>query len=190
MHRYAGVVIVSVLVAVGVSACGSSKKSSTPTTAPPQTATHPIASIPSPSPATTLDAAFVSRANAVCARAKRAIDAHGQFPYANFDPLRPDVTLLPKVGAFFAATQSIGDRLPNELRDLGTPRNAVSQWTQIVALARQDRTIADHQIKAAKASNAPAFVATVNAIHATGMQLGRVAITSGFSNSSPCNAIL
>jgi hypothetical protein len=159
-------------------------------TAASQTASGPATSIPSPTAATALDALFIARANAVCARAKRALDAKGQFPYQSFDPLHPQVTLLPKVGAFFAARRAIGDRVPAELQALGTPHNAASQWDQIVALSKQDRAIADRQIKAAEASDAPAFVATVNTIAATDKRLGQVALSSGFTRSSPCTAIL
>jgi hypothetical protein len=181
-------VTATVLVAFGISACGSSKKSSATTAASPTT-TSPVVSIPSPTPATAIDPVLIARANAICARAKTAIGAHGPFPYPNFDPLHPNTNLLPKIGAFFAATQPIADRVPRELRDLGTPHKAQREWTQIVALAQRSRTIGDRQIVAAKASNVPAFVATVNAIHANDMQLGRVALMSGFSTSSPCNAI-
>jgi hypothetical protein len=180
--------LVVALLVLAISGCGSSKKSaSTQTTG---TATHPVASSPSPAPASALDADFIAKANAVCARAKQALDARGQFPYRSFDPLHPDVKLLPKVGAFFAARRSIGDRVPGELQALGAPRKAASQWEQIVALSRQDRAIADRQIKAAEASDASAFVATVNAVAATDNRLGQIATSSGFSRSSPCGAIL
>jgi hypothetical protein len=95
-------VIAPILAAVGISACGSSSKTTSAATAPAQTAAHPTTSIASPSAATALDPALVARADAVCARAKTRLDAHGPFPYQNFDALHPDVKLLPKIGAFFA----------------------------------------------------------------------------------------
>jgi hypothetical protein len=177
----------ALLLVLAISGCGSSKKSASTAS---QTGARPVTSIPSPTPATALDAAFIAKANAICVRAKRALDAKGQFPYHSFDPLHPDVKLLPKVGAFFAARRAIGDRVPAELRALGTPKKAAGQWSQIVALSKQDRAIADRQIKAAEASDAPAFVATVNAIAATDQRLGKLALGSGFGQSSPCNAIL
>ena len=94
------------------------------------------------------------------------------------------------IGAFFAATQPIGDRVPRELRDLGSPRRGQGQWTQLLAFAKQGRAIADRQIAAAKASNVPAFVATVKAVHANYTQLGRLGLMNGFAASSPCSAIL
>ena len=189
MQRRFTIVITSILAALGA-ACGSSKKASSTAASTSQTQTRTATSIPSATTATALEPAFIARANAICARAKRSLDAHGQFPYQSFDPLKPDVKLLPKVGAFFAGTQSIADRVPVELRDLGTPRKAAVQWTRLVALAKQSRAIADRQIAAAKGSDAPAFVATVNEVSATQKQLERLGLESGFEASSPCTPIL
>ena len=182
--------IAALLLALVLAGCGGSKKGTGTSTAASQTASGPATSIPSPTAATAVDALFIAKANAICARAKRALDAKGQFPYQSFDPLHPQVTLLPKVGAFFAARRAIGDRVPTQLQALGTPHNAASQWDQMVALSRQDRAIADRQIKAAEASDAFAFAATVNAIAASDQRLGKLALSSGFHRSSPCSAIL
>ena len=189
MHIRYVFTFVTVVAAVSLSACGSSSKTPTATTAPAQTATRPTSSIASPSTATALDPAFVARANAVCARAKARLDAHGPFPYQSFDPLHPDVKLLPKVGVFFAQAQSTADRVPIELRQLGTPQKAQTLWNEMLALTKQDRAIADRQITAAMASNAAAFAATVNEVNATDMRLQKLALESGFPNSSPCTAI-
>jgi hypothetical protein len=182
-------VIAPIPAVVGISGCGSSNKTGSATTAPAQTATKSTTSSVIPSTATALKPAFVARANAVCVRAKTRIDAHGQFPYQNFDGLNLDVKLLPKIGTFFAQSQSASDRVPTELRQLGTPRQAQTQWSEMLTLTREDRAIADRQITAAKASNAAGFVATVNAIHATDTKFQALAQASGFSESSPCKAI-
>jgi hypothetical protein len=189
MKRRHVVGIATVLIAFGISGCGGSKKSGSAATTSPQTPTQPLVSIPSPSPATALEPAFIAKVNAACARAARTIAAHGKFPYPGFDALRPEVRLLPKIGAFFAATQSTADRLPTELRDLGTPRKGTILWGELVALAKQARAIADRQIKAAETANVPAFVATVNEAHATSTKLGRLAITGGVPPSSPCTEL-
>jgi hypothetical protein len=162
--------------------CGSSSNS---------TATsHTTASIPGPSASSQLDAAFIARANAVCARANVATEkAHGKFPYPSFNPLHPDPKLLPKVGAFFASSQAIGDRLPGELKALGDPQRNVALWHQMLALVRQSRTFAHQQVAAAQASNAPAFVATIHAVQPLAISLGRLAITAGFAVRSPCGQV-
>jgi uncharacterized lipoprotein len=181
--------IATVLAAVSLSACGSSSKTTSAASAPAQTPIHPAVSIASPTNATALEPAFAARINAVCARAKARLDARGPFPYQNFDALHPDVKLLPKIGAFFAQRQSVADRVPVELRQLGAPHKAQSLWSQMLVLAKQDRVIAVRQITAAKASDTTGFVATVNALHTTNMQLGKLAIESGLPVSSPCLAI-
>jgi hypothetical protein len=179
----------TVALLLGVAACGSSKKSGSAATAASSNAPPPAVSSAGTA-AKTLEAPFIARANAVCARAKAAIDAHGKFPYPTFDPLHPDVRLLPRIGAFFAATQAMADRVPRELRDLGSPRRARRQWAELVALVTQSRTIRDRQVAAAEASNVPAFVATVNAVQANQTRLEDVGSISGFTPASPCNAVL
>ena len=174
--------VVVLLPAAFFAGCGSSSNS---------TATsHTTASIPEPSASSRLDAAFIGRANAVCARANAATEkAHGKFPYSNFDPLHPDPGLLPKVGAFFASSQAIADRVPGELQALGDPRQNAALWHQMLSLSRQSRVIAHRQVAAAQASNVPAFVATVHAIESESMNLGRLAITAGFAERSPCGQV-
>jgi hypothetical protein len=189
MHIRFVFALVTVLAAIAMSACGSSSKTTSTATQPAPPGARPTTSIASPSPATALDPAFVARASAVCARAKTRIDTHGPFPYQTFDALHPDVRLLPKIGAFFAQSQATADRVPVELRQLGSPHNAQTLWSEMLVLAKQDRVIGDRQTTAAKASDVTAFVATVNAIHATDMQLQKLALEGGFPPSSPCTAI-
>jgi hypothetical protein len=189
MTRSASIAFASVVLLLGVAACGSSEKRGSAATAASSTAPPPAVSTPTTT-ANTLEASFIARVNAVCARAKATIGAHGKFPYPTFDPLHPDVKLLPKVGAFFATTQATSDRVPRELRKLGNPATGQGEWTQLVALATQSRLIADRQIAAAKASNVPAFIATVHAVQANEARLGQVGSASGFNSASPCNAVL
>jgi hypothetical protein len=161
-----------VIAVVLLSGCGSSKKS---TTAAPTTASS-----------TKIDPAFIARVDAVCARASKG---GAPFPYKNFNPEKPDVKLLPKVGAFFAKRQAIADAVPKQLRALGAPTTGQATWSQMLALATRSRAIADRQIKAAEASDVPGFVATVRAVGQVDNQLGRVANEAGFSNTSPCRMV-
>jgi hypothetical protein len=171
-----------VLFAAATSGCGSSSNSTG--------TSHTTASIPGPSASSALDAAFLSRANAVCTRANVAIEKiHGKFPYSTFDPLHPDPKVLPKVGAFFASSQAIADRVPGELRALGDPQRDAGSWHQMLTLARQSRAIGDRQVAAARASDATAFVATVREVESVHMKLGRLAITAGFTERSPCSQV-
>lgn len=177
-----------VLAALALAACGSSSKNSSASTLA-EARTRPTTSIPNPSAGSRLEAAFIARADGICARAKAKLDANGQFPFSSFDPQRPDPKLLPKVGAYFAARQTIADAVPAELAELGTPRGAQEVWSKMLALAKEDRSIADRQIVAAKASDSSAFIATLEPISHAEMQFGRDASVAGFTASSPCNSI-
>jgi hypothetical protein len=175
----AGVVLLPVACVAGCGGSSSSNVTSLTTTA-----------TPAPSASSPLDAAFIARANAICVRAIVAAEkAHGKFPYSNFEPLRPDPKLLPKVGAFFASSQAIADRVPGELQALGDPQQSVALWHQLLALTRQSRAVAHRQVAAAQASNAPAFVASVHEIESGDMNLRRLAITAGFAERSPCGQV-
>jgi hypothetical protein len=169
--RAATVVLATAAVLAG---CGSTKKQSSATSG-----TATVAS-------TRIDAPFIARVNAVCAGAAAGTP---RFPYPNFDPVHPDVKLLPKVGAFFAKRQAIADAVPRQLLKLGQPATGQGTWAQMVVLAARDRAIADRQIKAAEASDVRGFVATVNEISQVSSRLGQLANEAGFPTNSPCSMI-
>jgi hypothetical protein len=135
-----------------------------------------------------INPSFVARVNGVCARANAAIQAaHGAFPFPNFDPLHPDPATLPKVGAFFARSQSISDRVPARLEKLGKPRTGRITWNDLLRLAKRFQHIADRQIKAAQAADIPGFVATVRQLRATDTRIKHLGLKAGFQKSSPCS---
>lgn len=177
MGYTARVALASLVAAVLLSGCGSSKKATS-------TATTPAGSASSTS--SQIDAAFLRRVDAVCARAANGAP---QFPYPNFDPLHPDVKLLPKVGAFFAKRQAIADAVPKQARALGQPATGRATWAQLLALITRDRAVADRQIRAAEASDVQGFVATVNEISSVSSPLRTVADEAGVASASPCRMI-
>jgi len=180
--------IVLALVAAGLSACGSSSKSaSTATTqsAPQQTTSASTTG----AGGSAIEPAFIARVNALCTKANAEIAPKGKFPYANFNPTSPDVSLLPKVAAYFESLRPVLDRVPTALKTLGTPKQGSAPWAEIVALVPRYRVIADRQIAAAKASDARAFVNTVSEISTVQEKITRVALDAGFSASSPCTEL-
>ena len=128
-----------------------------------------------------LPAALVARANAICTQG-----SPGAFPYPTFDPQHPDPSLLPKVGAFFAATQAASDAVPGDLRRLSVPSNDKTAWNQLLSLAKQYRTVADNEIKAAQASDSTGFVTAVNQTEPILEQIAPLADQLGFDSASPC----
>jgi hypothetical protein len=173
LHRTA---VAVVLAAAVLSACGSSKKSTTSSTASTATTVGP----------TKIDPQFIARVDSVCARAAAGSKP---FPYPSFNPGRPDVKMLPKVGAFFASQQAVADAVPKQLLQLGAPTTGQTIWSRMLALATQDRVIADRQIKAAKASDVAGFVATLQPVTTFSQQLRALARQAGFPASSPGGTI-
>jgi hypothetical protein len=166
--------LAGILAVAMLAGCGSSKNSASTATTSASNASSK------------LDSAFIARVDAVCAQATRGA---APFPYSNFDPLHPDVKLLPKVGAFLAERQRTADAVPKQLRELGQPGTGEAIWARMLTLATRDRAIADRQIKAAEASNVHAFVATLGPTRQTSTQLAQLAKDAGFSSSSPCRMI-
>ena len=166
-------IVAAVLAAGLVASCGSSKNTTSASTSAPTT-----------SPG--VDAAFIGRVNAICARATKGITP---FPYRSFDPTHPDPKLLPKVGAYLAEHQAAADAVPAQLRELGAPATGQAIWSQMLALATSSRAIADRQIKAAKASDVPAFVATLGPVRQTSTQLAQLGKQAGFGSNSPCGTV-
>jgi hypothetical protein len=110
------------------------------------------------------NAHFVELANGICSRAATKLAGLPPFPFPHFDPLHPDLALLPQVGAFFTR---VGDPRPIlttlelQLRSLGRPAAHASEWTDVLR-ARQGQTkLIATQDTAALAADAPEFVRTV-----------------------------
>ena len=181
--------IAVVLAIMGAAGCGSSEPSGAQG-AGEGTAGAQAASTSQGGGSATLEPAFVARVNHLCTQTGMAVQrVHGNFSHPGFDPLHPDPKVLPQVGAFFAASRSINDRLPDEFAALGEPRQAAAKWRAIVALARQDRGVADRQIAAAEASDVPAFVATVREVQRLSARISSLALGAGFARHSPCSEI-
>lgn len=180
----AAALIAGVLTAFSIAACAGSSAARTKEAAdvfsPPASRAHKTYAV-------RINRGFIARVNAVCARANAATRAaHGAFPFPNFDPLHPDPATLPKVGAYFASSQSISDRVPGQLKQLGRPHTGRITWDDLLSLAARHQQIADRQIKAAEASDIAGFVATVKQVHATDVSIEHLALMAGFRKSSPC----
>ena len=109
--------------------------------------------------------------------ASQQLAALPPFPFANFDPLHPDPSLLPQVGAFFTGP---GDPRPTlhalvtKLEALGTPA-AASAWQHVLRAENGAITVRDAQDTAALAADVPAFVRSVEDTVAAERQLALAA---------------
>jgi hypothetical protein len=182
----AGALLGGVLTALAIAACAGSSAAHTTQTASIANAPASLASF---SHVAQIDQLFITRVNRVCTLANADTQAaHGTFPFDDFDPLHPDSATLPKVGAFFARSQSITDRVPGQLERLGKPLAGTKTWRYLLWLAKRSRRIEDRQIKAALAGDIPGFVATVRQQQANSTSIKNLALMAGFRKSSPCGA--
>ena len=76
--------------------------------------------------------------------------------------------------------------IPAELRGLGEPATGKQAWDAIRSLALQENAAGIKQVSVALASDAKAFVATVNQIHSLHNAAGGKATAAGFSKTSAC----
>ena len=102
--------------------------------------------------------AFRGRADALCVAAAARLAALPSFPFSDFDPLRPDPKLLPKVGRFFTGPHDprpILRALDTHLRALGRPPAETSAWVDVLAARTASLAINEEQDKAALAATFP-----------------------------------
>jgi hypothetical protein len=129
---------------------------------------------------------FAQRADARCADAARTLAALPPFPYPRFDPLHPDVALLPAVGAFLTGP---GDPRPalreldRRLTALGAPPARPRAWTALLQARVRALGVADRQDAAALAADAGAFARSAEAA-ARGYR--RVAVTATVFGALRC----
>jgi hypothetical protein len=110
------------------------------------------------------NASLVTRADRICAAASRQLAALAPFPFPDFDPLHPDPVLLPQVGAFFTGPgdpRPIFQTVNTRLRALGRPPARRGRWTRMLHARDAELAVIDEQDRAALASDARAFVDSV-----------------------------
>ena len=108
---------------------------------------------------------FIARANHLCTSASRQLAALPPFPFPDFDPLHPDPTLLPQVGAFFTGpgdARPILRTLDARLRGLGRPPLERRAWTHTLDARAAALAVINRQDHAALAADVPGFVNRVN----------------------------
>jgi hypothetical protein len=111
------------------------------------------------------NAAFRSRADAVCAAAGTKLDALPPFPYSKFDPQHPDPALLPDVGRFLTRSHDVRPifrTLNRQLRVLGQPPADGAVWRDFVGARAAALVAQEAQDRAALAANVDDFIASVD----------------------------
>ena len=129
---------------------------------------------------------FIARANHLCTSASRQLAALPPFPFPDFDPLHPDPTLLPQVGAFFTGP---GDTRPTlrtlnaRLRELGRPPVERRAWKRTLDARVAALAVINRSDRAALAADVPGFVNSVNDNRAA---FRRMATTTAVFGTTQC----
>jgi hypothetical protein len=129
---------------------------------------------------------FVVHADQLCRRAARGLAALPPFPFHDFDPLHPDPSVLPQVGAFFTGPgdpRPILRALDAGLHALGDPPGNRRAWTAAVRARGARLSVVERQDQAALAGYVPGFVRTV---HASAANFREVAITATVFGVTGC----
>ena len=134
----------------------------------------------------TANDAFVARANGLCRRAVTELASLPPFPFADFDLLHPDASLLPAVGAFFTGPgdpRPVLRALDAGLRGLGSPAGDRGVWRLALRARGQELAVVDEQDRAALAGDVPAFVQSV---HHSAANFRQIAITATVFGATRC----
>lgn len=143
-------------------------------------------SVPPAAPGT-IEPAFRARANAACAPYNSYNDSH-PFPYPHFNPLEPDSALLPKIGRFLAQSP-VNTTFLSTMRKLGSPTRGSAEWAVILADVAKYQNLVTEQIKAAKAGNSRAFVATLKPLTDAEPDILTAWIVPGFKADDLCTSL-
>jgi hypothetical protein len=157
------VLVLTAATALSVAACGSSRHTAT------------------------VDSSFISKANAICAKAVVEHDGH-PFPLPNFNPLHPSARDLPAVGRYFA---QYGDARATTARldALAVPAKHHADWEKLRALINQAAANAQRQIAVAERSDVTGFEQTVTSARSLAKQIDEIGPKLGFTSSSACSKL-
>jgi hypothetical protein len=108
--------------------------------------------------ASTLGSDFRTKVLTVCANSVSQHKVMGPIPLANFNPTRPDPSVLPSLAAWLSKDTDRYTTLVSDLTALGPPPSGAALWAAVLDAAKQHEAIAADQAKAAVASDAAEFV--------------------------------
>jgi hypothetical protein len=129
---------------------------------------------------------FIAHANRICEQAAGRLAALPPFPFHDFDPVHPDPSLLPRVGAFFTGPgdpRAILRALTEGLQALGQPSADHETWTAALAARGAQLSVIDRQDRFALAGDVPGFVRSV---HASAANFRDIAITATAFGVTAC----
>jgi len=129
---------------------------------------------------------FIAHADQLCEQAAGRLAALPPFPFRDFDPLHPDPSLLPQVGAFFTGPgdpRAILRALHADLQALGQPPASHKAWTATLRARGDQLSVIDRQDQSAVAGDLAGFVRSV---HASTDNFRDIAITASAFGVTSC----
>jgi hypothetical protein len=94
-------------------------------------------------------------------------DVQGEFPVGGFDPNDPNPADLPAVGDYFAIAHPYWDEALAQAQQIQVPDEIEPKVDALFAAVAKDLAIAKSQTVAARASDVPAFKATLLKVDAS-----------------------
>jgi hypothetical protein len=135
----------------------------------------------------TVDTAFVAKANAICALAVARQNGHA-VPVRGFDPLHPRPQDLPAVGRYFA-TYGGAAATAWQLDALTPPVKQKVNWTTLRGLVDEAGRNAQRQVTAAERSDVTGFEKTVTTARSLAIRIDQVGPKVGFKANAPCRKV-
>ena len=119
-------------------------------------------------PATTaVDAAFASRALAVCSSIAQSKQAWATFPAGSFDPTKPDPAKLAGVGGWLESqVVPTFTTWHDQTVALGQPASGQEGWKVVITGLESNVSLVGKQIAAAKAGDADGFASATRDLQA------------------------
>jgi hypothetical protein len=94
---------------------------------------------------------FAKKVDAVCDAALEQKEAQGELPLSGFNPTQPDLSKLPTISLFEAATVTIFETWQRKMLALGQPPAGEAAWADLLkALNTHVEVIVEQQAAAAK----------------------------------------
>lgn len=175
-----------------LASCTSASPEPTPTVGAASSASSTPPATTTPTSAATaaesVDAATLAKANTACHPYLLYNMAH-QFPWTDFTPEQPDVSLLPQIGDFFDKNPA-NHTLTADLKALGPSTEGAATWAHLLDDLHHRDEVATAQIALARKSDGAGFAANVAESRTVLAAVSSDLIDAGFKLHDDCRSIL
>jgi hypothetical protein len=128
---------------------------------------------------TILGSDFAAKALAVCDGMVAKKQSMGPFPFPDFNPTKPDPSVLPQLPAELEKTASLWSSWSTGMKALGQPTGGQAAWTSLIAAIDRHGELNGDQIDAAEKGDAARFASDYSKGVATQAALLKAATDAG-----------